>query len=71
MNAAVAVLFAVANELAELAKSEMPKLRDGERIQREWYENGIYSRETIFNGEVFISQYDFRERKVRYMAVVK
>lgn len=71
MTAAPAVLLAVATELAKLAKAEMPKLRDGERVLREWYENGVYYRETTFNSETFRSQYDFRQRKSRRMAVVE
>ena len=49
----------------------MPKLREGERIQREWYKNGVYYRETTLDGETYQSQYDFRQRKSRRMAVVK
>lgn len=71
MNAAPAVLFAVATELAELAKSSMPKMREGEKIQREWFENGVYYRETALGDEVFRSHYDFRQRKSRRVAVVK
>lgn len=64
MDAAVsAVLFAVAKELAQTAKDSLPELRDGERIQREWFTDGVYYRETAFNGESFISQYDFRQRE--------
>lgn len=71
MTTAPAVLFAVASELAKLAESKMPELRENERVQREWYENGVYYRETIFDNEVFRSQYDFRQRKSRRVAVVK
>ena len=81
MTAAPAVLLAVAAELAKSAKDSLPKLQDGERIQREWLADGIYYRETQFNGEVFretmlrgetfISQYDFKQRKSRRVAVVK
>lgn len=70
MTTAPTVLLAVATELAELAKSSMPKLREGERIRQEWYENGIYYRETTLGDEVFRSQYDFRQRKIRQVAVV-
>ncbi len=71
MTAAPAVLFAVATELAKLAKSGMPEMREGERIQSEWFEDGVYYRETTLGNEVFQSQYDFRQRKSRRMAVVK
>ena len=61
MDAAVsAVLFAVANGLAQTAKDSLPELRDGERIKREWFSDGVYYRETVFDGEIFTSQYDFR-----------
>lgn len=71
MTAAPEVLLAIAAELAKSAKESLPKLRDGERIQREWLADGIYYRETLFNGEVFRSQYDFKQRKSRRVAVVK
>ena len=71
MTAAPAVLLAVAAELAKSAKDSLPKLQDGERIQREGLADGIYYRETQFNGEVFRSQYDFKQRKSRRVAVVK
>lgn len=57
-TAAAAVLFAVANELAQKAKDNLPELRDGEVIKREWLDNGIYYRETSHG----ISQYDFKQR---------
>ena len=71
MSSTPAVLLAIATELAERAKYEMPKLRESERIQREWYKNGVYYRETTLDGETYQSQYDFRQRKSRRMAVVK
>lgn len=71
MTAAPAVLVAVATELAKLAKTSLPEMREGERTSREWYENGVYYRETTLNGETFRSQYDFRQRKSRRVAVVK
>ena len=71
MTAASAVLFAVATELVNLAKSSMPEMRETEKIQREWYDNGIYYRETTLGDEIFRSQYDFRQRKSRRVAVVK
>lgn len=60
---ASAVLLAVAKELAQTAKDSLPKLRDGERVLREWYADGVYYRETEFNGGTFISQYDFQQRE--------
>ena len=71
MTAASAVLFAVATELAKEAQDALPKLRDGESVRREWLEDGIYYRETSYNGENFISQYEFRQRKSRREAVVE
>ena len=71
MTAASAVLFAVATELAKEAQDALPKLRDGESVRREWLEDGIYYRETSYNGENFISQYDFRQRKSRRVAVAE
>lgn len=65
------VLIAVAKELAEQAKSSLPVLQEGEQILREWYEKGVYSRETLLNGETFLSQYDFRQRTCRRTAVDK
>lgn len=71
MTAAPAVLFAVATELAKLAKSSMPEMQEGEKIQREWFQDGIYYRETTLGSDVFQSQFDFRQRKSRRVAVVK
>lgn len=63
MKSAPTVLLAVAAELANTAKANLPKLNDGEEIRREWYENGVYHRETSLNGAISIYQYDFRQRK--------
>jgi len=71
MTEIAAVLLAVANELAEQAKNSLPKIQKGEQIFREWLENGIYSRETVFNGETFLSQYDFRQRVCRRVAATE
>lgn len=65
MTSAVAVLLAVAKELAETAKSSMPEMRDGEKVIHEWFEEGIYYRETELAGEIFVGQYDFRQKKSR------
>lgn len=67
MSTAPAVLLAVATELAAQAKDSLPKLNDGEEVKREWYENGIFYRETTLS----CYQYDFRQRKSRRMAVTK
>lgn len=58
-----AALYAVAEELAQEAKGSLPEMRDGERVLREWYTDGVYYRETEFDGEKFTSYYDFRQRK--------
>lgn len=65
MKGASAVLLAVAKELAAQAKASMPELMEGERIQREWYSKGVYYRETLLNGEIILSRYDFRQRTVK------
>lgn len=67
----VEVLRAVATELAKEAKSNLPDLREGETIQREWLKNGVYYRETSLHGETYQAEYDFRQRKSRQLAVVK
>lgn len=63
MKSAPSVLLAVAAELANTAKANLPKLNDGEEIRREWYEAGVYYRETVLDGMIFTYQYDFRQRK--------
>ena len=69
MNAASAVLFAVATELANQAKGSLPELREGEKVQREWFEGGIYKRLTTFVGITFKIQFHFRKNKSRRVAV--
>lgn len=61
------VLYAIAEELVKKAMDGMPKLREGEEIQKEWYENGVYYRETSFDGKTCLSQYDFRQNKVSFL----
>ncbi len=56
-------LYAIAKELAKQAIDSLPELRDGERVQREWFTDGVYYRETVFDGNTFTSQYDFRTRE--------
>lgn len=69
MSAVSAVFLAVAKELASQAKASMPELQSDERVLREWYSDGIFYRETVLNGEIFRSAYDFRQRKSRQVAV--
>jgi len=71
MTEVSAVLLAVATELAEQAKNGLSEIREGERIRREWLENGVYSRETVLNGETFLGQYDFRQRVCRRVAATE
>lgn len=68
---ATAVLTAIAAELAETAKNSLPKMRNGEMVQREWYKNGIYYRETVYGKETYLCQFDFRKRKSHRNLVVK
>ena len=63
MSALPSVLLAVAAELANMAKANLPKLNDGEEIRREWYADGMYYRETALDGVIFIYQYDFGKKK--------
>ena len=65
MRTVSSVLLSVAAELTALAKSKMPEIREGEVIEREWLENGIYFRESVFNGETIREHYDFGQRKNR------
>ena len=53
MKAAITALLTVAQELDDLAKSSMPKMREGELIKREWLTDGTYYRETLFNGKIY------------------
>ena len=69
MKNALTALLTVAEELAELAKSSIPKLRDGELIRREWLRDGIYCRETTFNGTTYQATFDFKQRTSRIITV--
>lgn len=72
MNEAISAVFmAVAEELAQQAKDSMPEMREGEVIRREWYKNGVYSRETVYQNAVFVSEYNFRQRKSRRVEIKK
>lgn len=46
------------NEFVKKAKDSIPNLRDGEKIIREWYKNGVYFRETALNGDIFLAKYN-------------
>ena len=61
MKPVVTVLYTVAKELAAKAKNSMPRLREGETITQEGLENGVYYRESVYGGEHYRYQYDFRE----------
>ena len=63
MRRATLVLLAVAKELSELAKNSMPALRKGETIQREWFKNATYYRETNFGGQRYIAEFNFPKRR--------
>lgn len=58
------VLITIANELARKAKSSIPNLREGEKIRREWFKNGVYFRETVLNGDIFLAQYNFKNKTI-------
>lgn len=60
MNQVSLVLLAVATELSELAKTNMPALRTGEMIQREWLKNAIFYRETNLDEQTYIAQFSFK-----------
>ncbi|MBR1691205.1 MAG: hypothetical protein IJ711_00345 [Lachnospiraceae bacterium] len=62
-------MLAVAGELAKQAKDELPEIRPGERILREWLDNGVYHRRTALGEEQFESRYDFRQKKSSRVAV--
>lgn len=69
MNAALAILRAVAEELANEAKANLVIANPDEQIVREWYENGFYYRETISSGAKMLYCYDFRLKKSSCKAV--
>ena len=64
VNRASSVLLAIAIELSELANNSLPKLRNGETVQREWFKETTLYRETSLNGQKFITQFNFLQRKV-------
>lgn len=63
MNQALVVLLTVATELSELAKSSLPALREGETVQREWFKDATFYRETNLKGQTFIAQFNFLQRE--------
>lgn len=69
MSTVSTVLIAIAKELARQAQDNLPQLQEGEEFQREWFENGIYYRESSLDGISYISQFDFKYRKSRIEAV--
>ena len=71
MNPASSVLLAVAAELAALARDSLPEIHDGTQIRREWYADGVFYRESVSDGQAFVDQFDFRQRKSRRVAVTK
>lgn len=70
MNRASLVLLAVATELSELAKASLPALREGEIIKHEWLEDATLYRETILDGQKFIAEFNFFQRK-SHRALIK
>ncbi len=70
MTQASLVLLAVATELSELAKASLPALREGETVQREWFKDATFYRETDMDGQKFLAQFNFPQRKSR-RALVK
>ena len=57
------ILYAVAEELSELAKNSLPALREDEIILREWFKNANLYRETKLNGQKYIAKFNFLQRK--------
>lgn len=62
-----AVFYAIAKELAQKAKDSMPELRESEKIEKEWYENGVYYRQTVLDGKTYLCQYDFKHNKISFL----
>jgi len=59
MKAMISVLRTVAAELAYKAKSQLPELKEGEEIKKEWFDSGIFYRETTQG----LYQYRFKPSK--------
>ena len=62
MKNSLTALIKVATELAELALNNMPKLKKGESIIREWLKDGIYCQERLLDGKTYLAQFDFKQR---------
>ena len=69
MKTIATILQTIAAELAKQAKDKMPEIQINEKILREWYEKGIYYRETEINGVVYQNQYDFKQRELRILII--
>lgn len=69
MKTVATILQTIAAELAKQAKDKMPEIQINEKILREWYEKGIYYRETEINGVVYQNQYDFKQRELRILII--
>lgn len=69
MKTVATILQTIAAELAKQAKDKMPEIQINEKILREWYEKGIYYRETEINGIVYQNQYDFKQRELRILII--
>lgn len=69
MKTVATVLQTIAIELAKQAKDKMPEIQINEKILREWYEKGIYYRETEIDGVVYQNQYDFKQRELRRLMI--
>lgn len=69
MKTVATVLQTIAIELAKQAKDKMPEIQINEKILREWYEKGIYYRETEIDGVVYQNQYDFKQRELHRLMI--
>ena len=67
MKSTALMVIQIAEELISLAKTSMPKLRNGEVVQREAFENGIYQRETVYENTRYVAEYNFRSRECRFI----
>ncbi len=61
MKNAAQSLLSVALELAAQAEDNLPELREGESVKREWLADGAFHRETEFEGRKFISSFNFKK----------
>ena len=65
MKSAATVLKAIAEELLKTANLNLPEIKDGEVVTKEGLTNGIYFRESTYNGETLRVEYDFRQKENR------